>query len=377
MSKTSMNSKKFCSKSRKQEIQLTLYEKVNYDILDRLISSDELKEDMRKLLKNYQRKKDNKYIPVNYTYSNKLIDYGRLYAQHNLSLQFFKRDIRHVLSRDHYIDIDMKNAGANIIYQYCRKYGIKCKKLREYVNDRENILSEIQDIHNITRDEAKGVMLALLYLGSYKINDKTPKNKIDFLIDFKNEMVEIGKQVCDREKDLYEEVKKDNTREYKESSTLSITCHIIENKCLMAMYDFFINNDYKVGVLCFDGLMIEKDGQLNKLHGYYDKLLTDCEEYVHNKIGYKISLDVKPMDLQLSFKLPDISHYVKSDLECALRLCDLEGKDTFKYCNEILYIFNEKDGLYSTQIEILNNYLTKHKDKLIKITPIGKDRDKE
>jgi hypothetical protein len=358
MSKNSKNNKKFCSKNRKQEVQLTLYERVDFDVLDRLISADELQEDIRKLLKMYLRKKDNKYIPVNYTYSNKLIDYGRLYAQHNLSLQYFKREIRHTLAKDYYIDVDMKNAGANIIYQYCRKYKIKCKKLREYVKDRENILLEIQDNHKINREESKDLMLRLLYLGSYKINDKTPKDKMDFLIDFRNEMKEIGNQVCDREKEIYESINKDSDREYKQSSTLSIKCHMIENECLLAMYDFFINNDYKVGVLCFDGLMIEKDKNLNKLTDY-DELLIDCEKYVYNKTDYKIS------------------HYVKSDLECVSRLFQIEGKDTFKFCNGILYIFDERDGLYSTQKQILFYYLIKNKDKLIKITPVGKDRNKE
>ena len=67
------------------------------------------------------------------------------------------------------------------------------------------------------------------------------------------------------EKETYELVKKDDSKTNKKSATLSITAQVLEHKCLMAMYDYLIKQKYKVGVLCFDGLMIEKTKELDKI----------------------------------------------------------------------------------------------------------------
>lgn len=364
-------SQKSGSKSNKQNIILTLYEKVDYDMLSKLISAEKIPEDIRKQLKMYSKKKDGKYIPVNYTFSKDIEEKGRLYAKNSLSLQSFKREIRHSLSRDYYHDIDMKNAHPNLISQYCHKHAIECKFLDKYVNNRDRLLLKIQKYHDINREDAKDLVLRLCYLGAYKINEIEPNNKINFLIEFRKELEMVAKEVCQIEKEIYELVKNNKDKLNKKSSTLSIKAQILEHKCLMAMYDFFIDKGFKVGVLCFDGLMIEKSDD------DFNKLLKECEEYVKNKTGYEIFLDIKPMDIQLSFNLPQESNYVTSDLDCQIQLFNIEGKDTFKYCNGILYVFNETNGLFETRKETLFYYLIKNKDKLKIITQIGKDNSKE
>ena len=93
-------------------------------------------------------------------------------------------------------------------------------------------------------------------------------------------------------KEITEIVEKDDTRTNKKSSVLSLVTQRLENRCLMAMSDFFNDNNFKIGVYCFDGLMIEKD----KKNRITNDILDECCLFVEKCTGYKIKLDIKPMD---------------------------------------------------------------------------------
>lgn len=375
---------KSSKKSTKLEIIMTLYEKVDIEILERLICAEGLEENLRNQLKIYYNKRKDNIIPVKYHYSKNLHDKGRLYAHGSLSLQNFKKEIRHNLASKYYHDIDMENCHPRLILQYCKKHDIEHEKLEEYVNDREAILKKITKFHKIDRDEAKKLVLRLCYLGNYiieKFNDDTeeydesePEIKLDFLVDFKAELKNIATTICGIEKETYEVVKKDDSKTNKKSATMSITAQVLEHKCLMAMYDYFIKKGHKVGVLCFDGLMIEKTKDTEKK---LKNILKSCEEYVKQKTKYEISLSEKPMDIPLSYVLPDYSDYVDSDLECQKKLFKIEGTDKFKYCKGNLYIFNEKTGMYETSIETLFYYLIKNRQYLNIITRPATDKTPE
>ena len=159
--------------SKTIKIEMQLFEKVDMHKLKLLLSSD-LDEQIKKQIKSYyaKRDKDNSVIPVNYVYSKNMIDRGRLFAQHNLSLQNFRKDIRHTLAKDIYYDIDMCNSGPTILLQYCKKHNIKTKYLDKYVNDRETTLSMFENFHKIDREDAKEFVIKLMFLGSYSINKK-------------------------------------------------------------------------------------------------------------------------------------------------------------------------------------------------------------
>lgn len=355
--------------SKTIKIEMQLFEKVDMHKLKLLLSSD-LDEQIKKQLKSYyaKRDKDNSVIPVNYVYSKNMIDRGRLFAQHNLSLQNFRKDIRHTLAKDIYYDIDMCNSGPTILLQYCKKHNIKTKYLDKYVNDRETTLSMFENFHKIDREDAKEFVIKLMFLGSYSINKKdketgeaeqfVPKDKLEFGIKFQNEMKNVATEICRIEKDIYDAISKNNEKIHKKAAVISIIYHTLENKCLMAMYNFFkIQKKINVGVLCFDGLMIEKkDITSDKLK----TLLTECQKYVSNKIGYEIKLTNKPMNSKLPIELPMYSNFVASDREAQEKLFEIEGKDKFKYCGGVLYIFNDKTGMYETTIETLYYYLTKN-----------------
>lgn len=353
-------------KNTKLETIMELREKVNFDILSRMLSAEGLDDKLRSQLKLYYHRRKNDTVPVKYHFSKDLRDFGRLYAENSLSLQSFKREIRHCLSKEYYYDIDMVNCHPRLILQYCKKNNIEHEELENYVNNREKILEKIQRKHLCNRDKAKDLMLRLCYLGKYVIeeeNEETgrceevePQSKVREVVRFQKEMKDIASSVCDIEEKTYAMVKKDPTKENKKSSTLSITAQVLEHKCLMAIYDYITKQGYKVGALCFDGLMVEKTKALKK-----DLSFKNCEKYVKEKTGYEIKLDYKPMDTELSFILPQFSEYVESDRDCQEKLFKIEGSDKFKYCKGDLYVYDEKTGMYSTDETMIYYYLVKNR----------------
>jgi len=361
---------------------MTLYEKVNKDLLDRILTSDKLDSDIRNQLIKYRNKIQNEEIKVNYY--NSRIKRGRLYAQNSLSLQNFKKEIRHALAKDLYLDIDMENAHPNFIVQYCISRNIKCSYLKFYVKNREKVLKKVMSKHKITREQTKKLFLRLCYLGKYKIveDEETdegyePKDKYYWVENFAKEMKEIAKRVCNIEKDIYSLMEKnEDIREYKniKASTLSVLCQDIENKCLMEMYNFFKKNGHTVGTLCFDGMMVESTPEIKR--NIY-QILEECETRVYNKTNYNIKLTVKPMDIPLPFELPDFSKYVKDETDCRNKLFEIEGKNKFIYCNEQLYIFDYRTGFYTTDRGVFNHYLEKNEKYFNRIVSINKETGEE
>ena len=59
-------------------------------------------------------------------------------------------------------DIDLKNAHPTLLAANCHQNNIPCKGLDTYVNDHENLLSKYIKLENLTEDEAKRNLLAIL-----------------------------------------------------------------------------------------------------------------------------------------------------------------------------------------------------------------------
>ncbi|AVL93355.1 DNA primase [Zamilon virus] len=367
MSKTQKKvTKKVEKKVVKPVIKLT--ETISMKNLKRLLSAEDLDEDIQRQLSAYYKKvfktkreegDEIGYVKVKYYYSDKLEDTGRVYAEKGQSLQSFKKNIRGFINNGINTDIDMKNSHPTLITQYCKKKDILCPYLVDYVNRREKILEDISSFHKISRDKAKELILKLCYLGSYKLtNDDgesyTPTKKFKFLTKFKEEAEYIAEKVAEKEKSLYEKIKDNNDCKNKLAVVLSILAQRLEHKCLMSMYDYFTSKKIKVSTLCFDGMLI------NSFDDDIKVLLKGCEKYVYDKTEYKINLEEKPMNYELDFEVPDHSIYVSSDRDCQEKLFELEGTDKFKYCNEKLYIFDESTGMFKKDKHILFNYLRKN-----------------
>lgn len=348
---------------------IQLYEKINIITLKKLLGAKELDENTRNQLLGYYKKYKNGTVPVKYAYSKNLEDKGRVYAEGALSLQSLKKELRCALSSEYYWDIDMVNAHPVLLSQYCNMQDppIPCDKIIRYVNERKKILDYISRFHSISEKAAKTLVLRLCYGGAYKLvsddgEEYDPPKRTKFLTQFQSQLKSIASSICSIERDIYEEVKNNPDKSNTKASVMSILAQILEHKAMMAMYDYFKNRKNNVGVLCFDGIMVEKSDSLTEEN--IDEVLKKCEQHVYNKIGYNITLAMKPMDVELSFPLPKIFGVVESDGDCRDQLFSLEGKEKFKYCKKELYIYDDRTGLFSTDIHVLYYYLEKHKEML-------------
>jgi hypothetical protein len=274
---------------------LRLSEKVNPSILNQLIQNKDIDNETITLLKQYRRKMNKKTnrVEVNYKYSSNGV--GRMYAEKSLSLQNFKKNIRHTLAHDLYWDIDMINAHPNILEQLCKKNGWVCDALNSYNSNRDAKLQEIMLTCEVSRKQAKELILRIMYLGEHSTwmsdnncNEIPPK----FVFELKKELTQIADNVWNTEKDIVKTINQSRKKEYynKKASVLSIKLGTIENQILMSMMEWFQSNGFKVDVLVFDGLMVDKEKEIT------NNDLINCAKYAFEKTGYKIDLDRKAMN---------------------------------------------------------------------------------
>lgn len=87
---------------------------------------------------------------------------GRLYAQNGLSLQTAPRRVRS-FALDGMIDYDMEACHHNIFIQLAGQYGYQAKAVEAYVRDKVDVRRELAQRIEISVDDAKFVLLAVLY----------------------------------------------------------------------------------------------------------------------------------------------------------------------------------------------------------------------
>lgn len=345
---------------------ISLEERVDYDLLNRMISSRDIDVDVKTQLINYRKNIESFeedgtcMIKVSYQPSEFLRDLedenkGRLYAISSLSLQSFSKHIRHPLARDIYYDIDMENCHPRLIVQYCARNKIECPKMQYYVDHREEVLAKLMKHHDVDRNTAKELIISLCFGKKYEIDGVVPSAPYSFVVKLKKELKTISSEVSLINKKLRELVDKMPDKPNKPGSTLSIVSQQIENSCLMAMRDYIKSKKLRIGTFCFDGLLVEKDGIED-----IDTILRECEEYVKKKTSYEIKLASKPMDYEPDFTIPDFPKYVEDDQDVVERLFKIEGKSKFVFCEGEFYTFNEKHGIYDTSVSTIYYYLKKN-----------------
>lgn len=366
MSKTTKKTEEIMNRGTPEVI---LYEKPNILKLRKIMMLPEIDDTTKQELFRYYKLNTNEGIPVKYYYSALLKNRGRLYPDKRSGLQQIWRKIRNSICEDIYYDIDMENSGCVILEQYCIKHKIECVYLSKYVKDRNKYLTDIMEYHNIDYEKAKKLMIKLTYLGSYKIDKIEPKKKLKIVSNFGNEMIRIADKISYIEEETYK-ICKENEDHCKhkniKAQVLAYTYHIIENNCLLKMMEFFQSKNIKIGALCFDGLMLEKRSFEKLDVTMLPILVGQCERYVYKETGYKIALKDKKLDDKLDHDLndPKYNYHLENEFDCRVRLFELENPNYFKYCKKELYIFDERYGMYDTDVGTLNYYLEKHRERL-------------
>ena len=251
---------------------------------------------------------------LNVKYNRGKHNIGRFYPFRSLSLGSLRREIRHTLAMDEYVDIDIVNAHPVILVQLCEANGIKCDELKKYISHRDEYLQMVADEYGVSeRDKQKNLFIRLLYFGSFEawardngVIDPVATAEIATLT---AEIQRIGKWLVERhthlKKTLCSTVDKDGndiedkglTDEQKKERKNKgrITSFILqehERRILECVYDYLtlqqaIPDDN--AVLCFDGIMILK-------RFYRDEFLVEMKQYVLEKTGFDVDFVQKEMN---------------------------------------------------------------------------------
>ena len=149
-------------------------------------------------------------------------------------MHYVRKEIRHTLLKDLYVDIDIVNCHPTLLYQMCKKNNIECEYLNQYINNRDNILNETMQFYDVSKDCAKRLFIQLIYFGSFKSwcleNNINNNVQLEFIDNFKNEINLIGKIIISYNNKLVKAVQK-----YKLSQMIIIMKMVV-------LYHFFYKN---------------------------------------------------------------------------------------------------------------------------------------
>ena len=262
-----------------------------------LLKYDGISPEERKRLSMYSKKRFNGNcveIKYDFTKSYKEEMYGRLIAEQKLGFQQFHHDIRNLLAKPHYFDVDMENAHPTILLKICKDNGWSSPMLERYVNQRNEIIKECSEQYGLSRSEVKNIMIRALYQGKHPLITETQAGEIKIFMDFFNEISTISRNVSFTYADIYKKVSARRiTDREKQSTCLSYVLNTEEHKILMVVNNFMEQNGRKVGALIFDGCLVEKLAGESEMD---QRLLIRTEQEIKSKLGYDIKLAVKPLE---------------------------------------------------------------------------------
>jgi hypothetical protein len=261
--------------------------------------------------------------PVHYAYA-KGMTLGRLYAK-NPSLQRVLGKVARNVSHPFYHDFDVVNAAPTIASQIAVQKLGKCPTmLTLYVTDRESLFKACQETHpQFTDKQLKKLFLVGLHGGTHTSPDVLEELNIPFAdwptiaqpIPTLHQWEQAVKKMADRlwrhadYAELRKTIFEDATKTNKLGTFIAYVWQTVESEIIQELLSFFTRAGHRVGVLSFDGLMVEQGlaGQSSPV-----SLLRDAEKHVQNVNGFSIKLAEKPLtpgDKDLAFYFgPKVLH---------------------------------------------------------------------
>ena len=208
--------------------------------------------------------------------------YGRYYAKNGAASML--REVRHTIFYDNYFDYDFTNCHPCILSWICKNLDIDCPLLDFYISERDEI---IKDIPNI-----KVLAISIINGGSADFNNLEKKDT--FIIEFYNEIQRILKRVNSKLFKFKEIISNKDNSYNVEGRTLNAILIFVENQILIRLVKFIrnliSNTNVDKLILCFDGLMIPKDANID---------LVLVNEFIEG-LGIDMKLinkQMKPIDL--------------------------------------------------------------------------------
>lgn len=285
---------------------------------------------------------------------------GRLFA--GGSLQGIWGKFRGLLMRDTTTDIDMSNSHPCALRYVCHLHNISCPHLEYYINNRDECLKQFQ-----TRSIGKHLYLKAT--NNDKLNTTSNQKLPENFTKYDAEMKKIQKQLIHLPQytELVDTVPDTKTYNYNGSAMNRILCYY-ENIILQHAIHILNKRGLELAVLMFDGCMVYGNHYSDK------ELLDEITEYVERKMpNLQMKWTYKEHDQSL--KVPDDfdgtvvdnknkndKNFVCNDLEAAEKLYSLYPH--WKYSEGVLYVFDDKSGLWKSDKITHNLIVTRFTDKL-------------
>eukprot|EP00798_Chlamydomonas_sp_ICE-L_P031897 gene31897-biopygen5696 len=219
---------------------------------------------------------------------------GRLFAKRGLSMQCVMREVRNAVAHPFYVDLDFVNCHPTLFSQRCRKRGVACPLLDQYCGNRTEVLGDID------ADAALGKTAVLSVMNGSKTAVYKHQDSV-WLRDFQNEMNQARDEIMapGGADEFYIDIARKDRNTY--ASAVNLMLCDLENECLMAMLEYLDKKSFKVGVLVFDGAMVEKKKEFadSKDGGVTQEMLDEASDYVWNRTGYRLQIKIKDMTIDM------------------------------------------------------------------------------
>ena len=255
--------------------------------------------------------------------------YGRVYPHKMASLGMMRRPIRHFLAEDIYYDLDMVNAHFSLALGICNKLHYKrTKKIKKYVNTRDETLKKYMDMYGLSRDKAKSMFIIMLNGGEITYflekNAKKTYTPDSYLKGFQRECA----GVCDRfidevDTELFDELTMTKViMAEKRRTFISKYLQIEEERILQYLFDLAQKKQLVMWgesrcILCHDGAMIEKS-LFQERNVDINKFILELNKVVIQETGYNVKFKIKEFDE--GYKIRDILK--KNDIDWTIPYVD-------------------------------------------------------
>jgi hypothetical protein len=290
---------------------------------------------------------------------------GRRFSK-GISLQGISRKIRHTIAKNLYYDVDMKNAHPTFCLDLAKKLEFHHPILELYNTHRDDCLARWIGVEVVgndglkyrlkTKDDVKEYFLKMLNGGgnskssSDELNNfyKTHQTFLDLIYKHKD-FASFRKRADNKYADKQKRDKPANDKKMwdnRKGTVLNYYLCKVENDALTQMEVFLQARNIKYGALCFDGIMIYKDG-VEDLHD----LLKQMEIHLHETMKFPIVLAVKEMNEDIDISdLEEKKDILTSDEDYALYLLEaLEGEFMYDYTDKKIWFWDNGVRLWREQ----------------------------
>jgi hypothetical protein len=272
----------------------------------------------------------------------------RFGCKNGVGLQLIPRLVRSWIAGDKYDDVDIKSCHPQILKNLLLRMGKTVPVvLEEYLQDKK----AFEKKYGLTKNDMNRFINKMDLEKGKKFQVLKELHTLiyrDLLFYLRAKEKTFFKKV-----DTY--LTKQNVVYNRDGKAISHFLQHEENRILQAMIGYIQSTtDIKIGVLCYDGMMLEKNEKIN------DTFLRSLEEVVKNNTQYDVSLVVKEFDYSWDYKKAPVDEDSNTNKDKIVIDKDFGEKFSKRKANSFLDKSKPpqiKDGKMKEFMEYMNKFV--------------------